>query len=123
MLPKAQTLEDIRRVCKPLPLAGNELGADGYFIETDRARDPNQDTRQRLADALSENAPARVLFYGHRGCGKSTVLNKFVAEEGPAFLPVQFSVEDEMTPSNARAEDLLLVIAERVLSAAASEDI
>ena len=115
MAKKAITISELRTVCKPMPLEGPELEA--FFVETDEARDPHQRTRQRLMMAL-ETEPARLLFYGHPGCGKSTELNKFLAERTKQFLPVKFSVLDEMTPSNVMAEDLVLVITERVLNAA-----
>ena len=113
---KAETLDDIRRVCRPMPLKGEEL--DVFFVETDLARDPNMHTRQRLVGALDTREDVRLLFYGHRGCGKSTELNKLLAEQGERFFPVTFSILDEMNSVAVRAEDLILVITERVLSRA-----
>jgi len=59
-----------------------------------------------------------LLFYGHRGCGKSTELNKFISEHNDRFFTVNFSVHREMNPVAVRAEDLVLIIADRVLKAA-----
>lgn len=112
---KAETIKEIRMVCRPDPLNDNNLEA--FFVETDKARDPHQKTRQNILDAL-DNENTRLLFYGHRGCGKSTELNKFIKENHDQFLIVNFSVHQEMSPVAVRAEDLILVIAERVLSAA-----
>lgn len=117
---KARTLADIRRVCRPTPLSGPEE-LDSFFVETDPARDRHQKTRRRLSNALDVEGPVRLLFYGHRGCGKSTELNKFLAEQGGRFLPVTFSVHQEMSPIAVRAEDLVLIIADRVLNAAKNE--
>ena len=116
MIRKASNLDEIRKYCKGEPLTGEGLQA--FFVETDQARDPHQNTRQRLCDALKGDRDARVLFYGHRGCGKSTELNKFLSEHPDEFLAAQFSVQDELPPTNIRAEDLLLVMTERVLSTA-----
>jgi hypothetical protein len=113
---KAKDLEGIRRVCRPAPLAGKEL--ESFFVETDMARDPHQQTRKRLIETLNSREDARILFYGHRGCGKSTELNKLLAEQKERFLPVTFSVHDQMSPTAICAEDLILIIAERVLNAA-----
>ena len=110
---KASTLEAIRRLCKPQPLEGESLR---YFVETDSARDPHQKTRQRISDALHLSEDVRILFYGHRGCGKSTELNKLLEENREDFLPVKFDVRKEMPPVSVRAEDLILVILERVFS-------
>ncbi|MGE0086754.1 MAG: hypothetical protein AB7S75_20300 [Desulfococcaceae bacterium] len=115
-LKKAETLADIRRVCRPLPLSGREL--ESFFIETDCARDPNQNTRQRISATLEVIPDARILFYGHRGCGKSTELNKLMTEISDRFITVSFSIQDEMNLVSARAEDLILVITARVLKSA-----
>jgi len=117
---KAKDLEEIRRVCRPAPLVGKEL--ESFFVETDMARDPHQRTRKRLIDALNRE-DARILFYGHRGCGKSTELNKLLVEHKERFLPVTFSVHDQMSPTAICAEDLILIIAERVLNAAKNNNL
>ncbi len=116
VLKKAENLQQIRKVCRPTPLKGEEL--DHFFVETDQGRDPYQRTRERLSAALEMDEDVHLLFYGHRGCGKSTELNKFIAEQGGLYLPVNFSVHQEMSPVAIRAEDLVLVIADRVLNAA-----
>lgn len=113
---KATTIEELRKVCKPTPLEGEALAR--FFVETNAARDPHQEPRKRLRMGLDAANPARLLFYGHRGCGKSTELNKFLEENKNDFLPVKFSVFDTMTPNNVLAEDLMLVIAEQVLKTA-----
>ena len=117
MHPKAKTIDELRKYCKPTPLTGETLKA--FYVETDKARDPHQDTRDRLAKSLEEE-PARVLFYGHPGCGKSTEINKFLEEHEQQWLPVKFSVLDEMTPANALAEDLVLIITAQIMQAAQS---
>ncbi|MFW6332354.1 MAG: hypothetical protein ACOC23_03560, partial [Thermodesulfobacteriota bacterium] len=112
---KAETLPEIRRVCRPMPLTGDALAT--FFVETDSARDPHQHTRRRLSDALDMGEDVHLLFYGHRGCGKSTELNKFISEHNDRFFTVNFSVHREMSPVAVRAEDLVLIIADRVLKA------
>ncbi len=118
---KAKTLREIRRICRPMPLKGDELEA--FFVETDSARDPHQRTRQLLYDALDMGEDIRLLFYGHRGCGKSTELNKFISERTDMFFTVTFSVLREMSPVAVRAEDLILIIADRVLNAAVNAEL
>ena len=99
-----------------MPLSGEELAA--FFVETDLARDPHQHTRRRLSDALDMGEDIHLLFYGHRGCGKSTELNKFISERKDRFFTVTFSVHHEMSPVAVLAEDLVLIIADKVLEAA-----
>ncbi len=106
-----EKLEEIRRRCRPQPLEGDSLKS--FFCETDKSRDARQNTRQRLWNTLNEGEDVRLLFCGHMGCGKSTELNKFLSEHQGDFFPVKFSVHKEMSPVSIRAEDLLLVMAER----------
>ena len=94
-LQPAQTIMEVRQTCTPRALVGSAL--DAFFIETDLSRDPMQDTRQFLRNTLASNPDARILFVGHRGCGKSTELNKFLAECRDRFFPITFSILDEMT--------------------------
>jgi len=114
LLEKARTIDELRKYCKPTPLTGDALK---FYIETDKARDPHQDTRNKLAKSLEEG-PSRILFYGHPGSGKSTELNKFLEEQKEKWLPVKFSVLDEMTSSNILAEDLILIITIKIMQAA-----
>lgn len=116
---KARTLEQIRRLCKPKPLEGEMLR---YFVETDEARDPRQNTRGLILDALEAGEDVHVLLYGHRGCGKSTELNKLLDENRDAFIPVTFDVQKEIPPASLLAEDLILVIVERVFSVLTKEE-
>lgn len=97
-------------------MSGSQM--ESFFVETDSARDPHQNTRQRISQTLEVTPDARILLYGHRGCGKSTELNKLLAEIGERFIPVSFSIMDEMQLVAARAEDLVLVITYRILKTA-----
>ncbi len=117
---KAKTLRNIRELCRPRPLRIDELN---FFVETTEARDPRRNSREQLKTELKENKDVRMLFCGHRGCGKSTELNQMISELGDQFLVVNFSVLDEMNYISARADDLMLVIAERVLHKAEEKGI
>jgi hypothetical protein len=115
-LKKAETLKEIRKVCRPMPLEADELEA--FFIETDSARDPNQQTRESIKESLESIPNAQILFYGHGGCGKSTELIKLSTEIENNFFIVSFSVQEEMNPIAIRAEDLILIIAGKILDTA-----
>lgn len=114
---KIEALQNIRQVCKPKPLVGSKLNS--WFVETDISRNEHQNTRQELKNTLKLDADSSILFYGHRGCGKSTELNKLLDElSDDEYFKVFFSVKEEMNLVTLRAEDLLLIIAEKLLTAA-----
>ena len=57
-------------------------------------------------------APDKLLFTGHRGCGKSTELNRLLADPDvqKAFLVVQFSLADILDPLDLNYLDLLIAM-------------
>jgi hypothetical protein len=120
-LKKAENLEEIHKFCRPMPLKPDELEA--FFIETDSARNSHQNPRERIKKDLKAIPNARILFYGHRGCGKSTELSKLSKEIQDNFFTVSFSIMEEMNLNAVRAEDLILIIAERILNAAQEQDL
>ena len=115
-LKKAKTLDEIHQFCRPMPLKADELEA--FFIETDSARNSHQHPRERIKKVLKTIPNARSLFYGHRGCGKSTELSKLTKEIQDSFFTVSFSIMEEMNLNAVRAEDLILIIAGRILNTA-----
>jgi hypothetical protein len=109
----ATSLRDIRRVCKPGPLTGEEI--DSFWENTDAARDPERSVRTEIQRVLGDRDVVRMLVYGHRGCGKSTELQKLVRELGAGWFVVRYSVHEDMPPVGVRAEDVLLSIASRLV--------
>jgi hypothetical protein len=116
----AKSLREIRSLCHPRPLRGGEL--DTLYVETDQGRDPDSHVRQTLRSLLEDDpAVQRILLYGHRGCGKSTELARLTADLGAGWLPVTFSVLEELPPVGVRAEEVLLAIALRLVKAATDD--
>jgi hypothetical protein len=110
------TLRDIRKACELGPLRGQ--GLVDYWVDTDAARDPMRGVRQNLRDLLEDRDDCKILFYGHSGSGKSTELNKLVAELGQRVFVVGFSVREEMSLMDVTSEDIILVLVERLAAAA-----
>lgn len=111
-----QRLREIRRACELGSLAGESLTR--YWIDTLEARDPYNDVRAVLRERLEDRDDGKILFYGHGGSGKSTELNKLVEELAERYLVVMFSVRDEMNLIDVNAEDLILVLVERLVARA-----
>jgi hypothetical protein len=116
---KAATLRDIRRVCGLGPLSSPE-DLDKYWVNTDAARTANFSLRSRICRTLEDEDEhdTRILVYGHGGCGKTTELSKLIEELGEAYFAVRFSIRNEMNLACVQAEDLLLVLTERLLQQA-----
>lgn len=72
----ARTLDQIDRVASPAPLDDENFGQ--LYIDVDASR--GRSVTRRLAASFSAgwkaNRALRVLFSGHRGCGKSTELQR-----------------------------------------------
>lgn len=119
---KAGSLRDIRRVCGLGPLhSAEEL--DQYWVNTDSARSAQFSLRNCIRRTLEDEADVRILVYGHGGSGKSTELSKLFQELGGDYFTVHFSIRNEMNLAAVKAEDLLLVLAERLLRQAQEEGI
>ena len=70
----ATTLAEGVRTCSSKPLDGEDLRR--FWVETQPTRDPMLAFRINLKDLLDEPGTPTVLVFGHRGCGKSTEINK-----------------------------------------------
>lgn len=113
---KANTLRDIRRVCGLGPL--NTPADLRFWVDTDSARADQVSLRTQVCQALEDATDTRILVYGHGGSGKSTELSKLVEGLGTAWFTVRFSIRNEMNLAAVQAEDILLVLTERLLQQA-----
>ncbi|MBN9691021.1 MAG: ATP-binding protein [Verrucomicrobia bacterium] len=115
----AETLEKARVNCSPKPLIGE--GLDRFWVETADARDVHSSFRDNLAIVLQEEGTPRVLVHGHRGCGKSTEINKFLSQLGSEWLVVALRADDFLPPSGNEAADVLLAACTRLMDVVAEQ--
>jgi len=102
LMKPARTLEEIATNCTPDPLENDKLKS--FFVETADARDEKSHLRDRLVGIFNKDEiPKRVLVYGHRGCGKSTELNCFKAED--IVLALAVAICDKLNDKNAKVGD------------------
>lgn len=118
---KANTLRDLRRVCGLGPL--NTPEELRFWVDTDAARADQFSLRTRIRQTLEDETDTRILVYGHGGSGKSTELSKLVETLGDAYFTVRFSIRNEMNLAAVQAEDILLVLTERLLQQAQEADL
>lgn len=103
----ATDLDDAYLAFDPLkPLSGSQLKS--YYV----GREPNPVDRIRQILLRAPDAPDKILFTGHRGCGKSTELNRLLADPQiqQTFLVVPFSLADVLDPLDLGYVDLLVAI-------------
>lgn len=77
-------------------------------METGNARDEQTDFRTNLLDILEDGSSKTILVHGHRGCGKSTEINKLVAAFDPRWLVVRVQCMDMLPVAGNEAADILL---------------
>ena len=118
----ASMLSDAIGTCSPKPLSGESLA--NFWVETQGARDDLMAIRRNLADALIPAGTPALLVAGHRGCGKSTELNKFVGElPGDRWLVVQVKAGEFLPISGNEAADVLLAICVRLIDVVKQHDL
>lgn len=102
--------------CSPKPLTNGEIAA--FWVETAEARDALTSFRGNLLSLITRPTPERILVYGHRGCGKSTELNKLVSELGGEWLPISVNASGYLPASGNQAADVLLAACMRIIDIA-----
>ena len=99
---------------EPLVFApGAPRGRSSEFW-VDRPGNPHAELKGQI---LASTDPQKFLFAGHRGSGKSTELNRLLAEPEirARFLTVQFSAKETLDLTDATYVDLLLATAGRMI--------
>jgi len=113
----ATTLEAAINLFDPnRPLTRGQL--ELYFVE--REGTPLPEMRILLRQLRK---PAKLLFTGHRGSGKTTELNKLLAELEDEFLIVHFSLLEALNTFDVNYVDLLLALGTRLVQEATSEQV
>jgi len=115
------TIRGIRRNFFPHPLKGDELDEEtGLYVDTIAARtgNPAKSPIDDIFEACTGDGANFVhLLLGHRGCGKSTELNKLerrFIEEG--FAVKKIDCKTEANIANMNVEDVLILISNALLS-------
>ena len=116
MLSAANGLTQARANCSPKPLPREALPL--FWVETAEARDVLTSFRGNLLSRLEQEVPQRILVYGHRGCGKSTELNKLISELSADWLAISLNAGDFLPVSGNQAADVLLAACTRIIEIA-----
>ncbi len=108
---RATTILEIPQVTEPEPLQSDEL--KDFYVPADHARDSMLSSTSALRQMLRQTkAPLKLLFASHPGAGKSTELNRLIAEESDTFLFISFSIDRKLDRHNITYIDLILTTME-----------
>ncbi len=102
---RAKTLADILRVADPSPL--NEGNFDEYYVDCSLSRGDDAIKKLETLFLNSKDSPQKILFYGHKGCGKSTELVRLIRKIKNDFFIVNYSISDELDLYTICYEDLI----------------
>ncbi|GAB5527143.1 MAG: hypothetical protein Roseis2KO_50150 [Roseivirga sp.] len=113
-LKRAASIPDIYAALLQKPLTVDDL--NDFFIETSKAR--GERSRSQMARFLKRNMEIdqHLLFAGYRGCGKSTELKKLEKDLRDQFLIINFSVYEELDPTDIGYLELIIVTMERLFT-------
>jgi hypothetical protein len=121
MTQPAKTLDEARKNCSPQPLSDG--GIRDFWVETEQARDELTNFRDCLSSILQDEVVQKVLVHGHRGCGKSTEINKFIDGLGSQWLVVSLKSGDFLQVSGNEAADVLLAACTRLIEVAKEKEL
>jgi len=114
------TIKGIRQNFSPLPLTGDDLKETGLYVDTIEARtgSPYKSPIEDIFDDCTTTGSYNYihLLLGHRGCGKSTELNKLeikFIEEGFAIRKIDCEAETNF--AQIGVEDILILISNALL--------
>lgn len=116
-----QTLDSARKNCSPKPLIGDSI--TDFWVETAYARDSLTCFRDSLKSILDEDTSQKVLVHGHRGCGKSTEINKFISTLDSHWLVVSLNADDYLPTSGNEAADVLLAACTKLMEVAEKNEL
>jgi len=110
---KAKTLQQLIEVFQPSPLDDQNWN---FWQDTDKARETQaiQSIIMNFKLAVKKPSPVKILFCGHRGCGKSTELNRIRRELSDIYEICQESVLKRY-PLHSMDHRLLLFFCSEIL--------
>ncbi|MEO0768540.1 MAG: ATP-binding protein [Cyanobacteria bacterium J06649_4] len=110
---RAKTFKEAFRLCDVNPLSG--AGIERFYVNLAPAR--KTEAVEGVSTALDFQEPGEfctILFTGHRGCGKSTELQRIRRQWEKDYRVIYLEVDKEADPNNIEYTDLYLIIIKRV---------
>lgn len=108
----ASRLEDVFAHFLSEPITMEDF--DRLYVEVDKGRGAPRYVILRRRITSNPEGSLKLLFVGHRGCGKSTELVRLQKDIGPDFAILNFSVLRELDPQNLNYIELFVATMEQL---------
>jgi Cdc6-like AAA superfamily ATPase len=110
---RAKTLRDAFRACDLRPLEGEAM--EHYYVNLSKVRKTKAIAEVKAGlSTLQLNEFATFLFTGHRGCGKSTELQRIREQFESEYRVIYLEADAELDINDAEYTDLYLAIIKRI---------
>lgn len=110
---RAKTLKEAFRLCDVNPLSG--AGLERYYVDLAPVR--KTEAIEGVNTVLDFQEPGEfctILFTGHRGCGKSTELQRIRRQWEQDYRVIYLEANEETDINNAEYTDFYLVVIKQV---------
>lgn len=111
---RANSYEDMIRVFTPFPLDGENY--DEFYVNTSEERSMKNASKTIVnCFKININPYMKILFMGHKGCGKSTEIRNISEQLKDRYCIVNFSIANEIELQGIEYVDVIFVIMEQLL--------
>ena len=110
---RAKTLKEGFRLCDVNPLSG--AGLERYYVDLTPVR--KTEAIEGVNTVLDFQEPGEfctILFTGHRGCGKSTELQRIRRQWEEDYWVIYLEANEETDPNDAEYTDFYLIIIKQI---------
>lgn len=112
---RAASYEEMIKVFTPFPLEGESY--DEFYVDTSKERSVKKASSSIVnCFRLNINPYMKILFMGHKGCGKSTELLNISRQLEDQYDIVRFSIANEIELQGIEYIDVIFVIMEQLLA-------
>lgn len=105
---KAKILDDVNFTCAYYVLSSDNLNS--FYVDTDKARGGHMLNELRQNFVYRDGIYQQVLYMGHVGSGKSTLISKFGEFMQNNYHVVKFSIQDLLNSEDPSFSDLLYAL-------------
>ena len=116
----AKTLEEVYDYFQNKPISLDDF--DKFYVNADKGRGRLTYTRLRRRLENDPDGSLKILFAGHKGCGKTTELVRLQKYIEKDFIVLNFSVVKELDILNINYIELFIVTMEKLFSFVKDED-